>query len=714
MPVEVQGRVSYRFADFEVHSDCFELLRDGVRLKLREQPFRILVLLLERAGELVSRDDLRLLLWPQDTFVDFDKGLNTSVNRLREALRDSATQPRFIETVPRHGYRFIAPVRRSAPREAPAIATAPEVPLNPSADVLKVPKTSANRLVWPWLLALALCMAAALALIFYGRQGGTPALGTPVQLTNDGIAKNELVTDGVRVFYAAPTGRGFSNWSDFEVPLSGGEARPLATVGEPMSPFAISADHSELMLGPSVLRQSNDFATPDRLWTQPLAGGPARALPLGAQDAAWSPDGNRIVYASEQHIGLARADGTTIRMLADVPGLASGLRWSPKSDAIRFTLHYGPVHKDAAIWELSPETGHAHPLFPNSKNRQTDGEWTPDNRFYLFSQTTNGVSQIWALPEPPRLGKSQAVQLINGPMQTFLPTPTPDGKRILFYGVSKRSQILEWNGKSGRLESFLPGISGASIDFSKDGNWICYQTYPEKSVWRAAADGSQRLQLSPPDMTALFPVMSPDGTRVAFLGWFPDQPFSVFVVDRDGSNLRALTHSGEDGIAEPSWSPDSRSLVLGMYGRQDVVLYRFDFGANRLSVLPGSEGLWSPRWSRDGQFIAALGSPVNKLMLYDLASHRQSQLAAKADYPIWAHNGQYVYFRDDGWRRVGLTNRKIERIADLNDVGALPATPSRGIPTWISGWVGLAPDDSLLATSERGGIEIYSAPFIEH
>ena len=102
-----------RFGVFEVDLRSGELRKQGIRVKLQDQPFLVLKVLLQRAGELVTREELRLQIWAADTFVDFDNGLNTSINKLREALGDSADNPRFIETLPRHGYRFIAPVSSS-------------------------------------------------------------------------------------------------------------------------------------------------------------------------------------------------------------------------------------------------------------------------------------------------------------------------------------------------------------------------------------------------------------------------------------------------------------------------------------------------------------------------------------------------------------------------------------------------------------------------
>jgi len=111
MPKDAQGR-RFRFGLYEVNESSGELRKNGDRLRLQEQPFQVLLMLLESPGEVISREELRERLWPADTFVDFDHSLNTAINKLREALGDTAGNPRFIETLPRRGYRFIAPVER--------------------------------------------------------------------------------------------------------------------------------------------------------------------------------------------------------------------------------------------------------------------------------------------------------------------------------------------------------------------------------------------------------------------------------------------------------------------------------------------------------------------------------------------------------------------------------------------------------------------------
>ena len=125
-----------RFAVFEVDLAAGELRRNGARIRLQEQPFQILVYLLERAGGVVTREELRQKLWPADTFVDFDHSLNTAINKLREAMGDSASNPRYVETLARRGYRFLAPVQ---PEAANSPAETPGRPERPSIMNSKFP-----------------------------------------------------------------------------------------------------------------------------------------------------------------------------------------------------------------------------------------------------------------------------------------------------------------------------------------------------------------------------------------------------------------------------------------------------------------------------------------------------------------------------------------------------------------------------------------------
>jgi cholera toxin transcriptional activator len=150
MPETDSERV-VRFGTFEADLVSGELRKNGIRIRLQEKPFQVLALLLERAGQMVTRDELRDRLWPSDTFVDFDHGLNTAVNKLREALSDTASNPRFVQTVARRGYRFIAPVqeqeaisRATAANNGAEVRQSADTNLHPELEV-PVPRRSITR-----------------------------------------------------------------------------------------------------------------------------------------------------------------------------------------------------------------------------------------------------------------------------------------------------------------------------------------------------------------------------------------------------------------------------------------------------------------------------------------------------------------------------------------------------------------------------------------
>jgi DNA-binding winged helix-turn-helix (wHTH) protein len=147
MSLEKRSPAILRFGVFEVDVRAGEVRKQGVRIKLQEQPFQVLKILVERPGEMVTREDLRSRLWQADTFVDFDNGLNTSINKLREALGDSAERPRFIETLPRRGYRFIASVRNND-RKGPALTARSWKILAPAAIVVLTAVAVTGGLIW--------------------------------------------------------------------------------------------------------------------------------------------------------------------------------------------------------------------------------------------------------------------------------------------------------------------------------------------------------------------------------------------------------------------------------------------------------------------------------------------------------------------------------------------------------------------------------------
>ena len=194
MPSSTSSTKIFRFGVFEVDLKANEIRKNGLRLKLPEQPFQILAVLLEKRGEIITRDELRNRLWPEDTFVDFDHGLNNAVMRLREVLGDSSENPRFVETIPRRGYRFIAPVEEAHhPSPAPSPSEMGPVPSNGHSEVtvrssfesalpeaLTVPARRRSNFLWISLGMVAVAVVA--AVLFYYRHSAN-AVGGQTETT---------------------------------------------------------------------------------------------------------------------------------------------------------------------------------------------------------------------------------------------------------------------------------------------------------------------------------------------------------------------------------------------------------------------------------------------------------------------------------------------------------------------------------------------------
>jgi dipeptidyl aminopeptidase/acylaminoacyl peptidase len=204
------------------------------------------------------------------------------------------------------------------------------------------------------------------------------------------------------------------------------------------------------------------------------------------------------------------------------------------------------------------------------------------------------------------------------------------------------------------------------------------------------------------------PRWSPNGKEIVFMGQDPGKPWSIFVMSADRGALQQLT-DGRDGTGyDPTWSPDGRSVALGGNGGfpgSEHVIHILDVTTRQLSVLPASSGLFSPRWSPDGRYIAALSTDSARLVLFDLRSHRWTELAkAKFGYPTWSRNSESIYFdtygADSAFYRVRVRDQKVERMFGLDKIPRVVGS--------FGPWTGLAPDGSPLIQRDASFDEIYA------
>ena len=467
-----------RFGAFEVRLRSGELSKGGLRIRLQDQPFQVLVTLLAQPGEVVTSEELQKKLWPSDTFVDFDQGLRTAIRKLREALGDSAENPRFVETLPRRGYRFIAAVDRdgSAAGVQPGALGQQSGVVQP--ELRRLPRVAVAALVAAAVLGL-------LALAYALR----PSLPAPkvlgiVQLTNDRRPKlAPLVTDGPRLYFTEIRA---DNITPVTVSTAGGETVPIATRFQSAAVLDISADGSELLMQDFV-RGRVDQA----LWAVPVLGGAPRRLgDLQATEATWSPDGQKIIYlkGNEHQLYVAKSDGTDSRPLARVPGNPGFIRWSPDGKRISLSVENGD---SATLWEVSADGTNLHPVlsgWTHPNDLACSGRWTPDGNYFLFDSYRGGPDNIWVMDEKRGLfakTNREPHQLTNGPMDTGKPVPAKDGSRIFVLTEALTVGLVRYDMKSHQSVPFLPEISAWMVDFSKDGKWVVYVTRPEGNLFRS-------------------------------------------------------------------------------------------------------------------------------------------------------------------------------------------------------------------------------------
>jgi Tol biopolymer transport system component len=341
------------------------------------------------------------------------------------------------------------------------------------------------------------------------------------------------------------------------------------------------------------------------------------------------------------------------------------------------------------------------------------GAWTPDGRFFIFQNKVSGRFDLWAMAEEKgsrwRKQDDKPTQLTAGPLDFETPMPSKDGKEIFAIGSAHRAEVIRFDSHTGDFVPFLHGISAKDLAFSMDGEWVCYTSVPEGTLWRSRVDGSEQLQLTFPPMQVLLPRWSPDGKQIAFSAILPEGNWNIYVIPSTGGSAQRIMPSDQSQI-DAGWSPDGNSLVFGSVWVPNAPISIIELKSKRLSTLPGSNGLFSPHWSPDGRYMSGtVSSAALNLMLFDFSTQKWTKVAdLSAGYPNWSRDGKYLYFKSfDSWDfpfdivRLRLRDRKIEKLADSRNIGRLTAG------SWAS-WLGLAPDDSPLLARDISTQEIYA------
>ena len=601
-----------KFGPFEADAHTHEIWKHGIKIRLVGQPFEILAILLSRPGELVTREELREQLWPSDTFVDFDHGLNAAVNKLREALSDSAETPRYVETLPRRGYRFIASVEQIAPQvvaATPPPAATLEIPRVKQVDVVSAsadayPKPPAPVAVatdqsrrHTWRILLGVVVFAAIVLLVAGRlfwhaihplfvQGvGTPANGQRIrQLTNfaDETSEPTFSPNGVNVAFRRqspkPGGSGIyvKSIETEEVTQITHNERDCCPAWAPDGKtiaFTRSAENNDNDVGIFLVPASNEKETAVNYNGQSLTvllAGKERRLDISGPspkrgELSWSQDGKSIAYSAGNGIFVLSLESSTAKRITQAPPMTEdwGPSFSPEGDKILF-VRSPDSGVPEEILSVAKSGGDVTRIVSQHARVLGAPQWSMDGKSIIFSSDFGSHPGLWRAP----LDSSTVPAQIND--SGWRPAVARMGYRLAYQRITHSLNIWE-------------------LDLA-DPN-------------RAAQRQEQHILVPSTSETdqGPGPQISPDGKKLAFMS-DRSGTMEIWVSDRDGSNPVQATAVA--GAGTPRWSPDGQSIVFDANDRTGTKIYKIKLGSAAPQLLTADEyENRVPSWSHDGKWV---------------------------------------------------------------------------------------------------------------
>lgn len=727
--------ILYSFGPFLLNPEQMVLSVDGNVVTVPLKALKTLLTLIEHDGEVVSKQVLIEAVWP-DSYVE-EGNLTQNIFLLRRQLGKAPEGQDYIETVPRRGYRLTVPIRKvpapvvngvghegasaqPSPGEDFDLEAQSEAPGNGNARSGVLPRSLL--IAVPVLVLVLLCW---FAVEQWQELSYRPRFSGFSQITHDGLSKRvsmgqrggpdaAISSDGNRVYFS----EGATDAPLIgEVSVSGGDtARIPVPFGLPTL-LDISPGGQELLVSNAVEPR---LASP--LWLVPLPAGVARPLAdITASDASWSPDGRWLAYVRGRQLFLANGDGTGSKLLSNLPGNGWHPRWSPDGEKLRLTIQT----PSNTLWEISRDGSGLKqvpidlpdPSPPVSSATRGSvnvccGTWSPDRRDFVFQVTQQGRSDIWWLPgEEPWISRlfrrrPSPVRITAGQLSSLAPAFSPDGRTLFLVGREMRGELQQFDPRMGQFVRYMDGVSAEFVDFSRDGQWVTYVSHPEGTLWRSRVDGTQRLQLTFPPLLATVPKWSPDGRQIAFSS--VGGAAGLYLIAASGGDPKRDSPHGGGGMM-PSWSPDGTELMYSDFPflsaqPQKVAVHILHLATGQVETVPGSEGLFAPRWSPDGRYATASAWDDQRIMLFDFSTHTWSQLAQGLGLERWSADSQWVYYLRFGDNpaimRVRISDRYVEQVASLNGIRLT------GMLAGLE--FGLTPQGNPLITHDIGIQEVYS------
>ncbi|MBZ5642131.1 MAG: winged helix-turn-helix domain-containing protein [Acidobacteriia bacterium] len=646
MGVTMNGRSIIRFGEYELDLQAGVLRKNGMRIRCQEQPLQVLAALVERPGELVTREELRRRVWSQDTFVDFDHALNTAIKKIRASLNDDADSPRYVETVPRRGYRFVAQIE---PEAQPSVA---------SAGVASAPSNARRTLA---AAGIAIFLVAILGFIWKFAPWRGDASTSPEfrRLTFDlpELGPARFTSDGASVVYSA----GFSPHPSaiYAQRLGAPGPQQLGIADSTLLAVSPQAELAVLRQGPNSKTGSAHAEGAGTLARVPLNGGAPRDLLPGTDAADWSPSGELAVV---RQVGdRTRLEFPIGRVLYESPGWIEAPRFSPSGDAIAFLDH--PIFPDdrgsVAIVDLNGNKKTLSGFWESMRGLA----WGPQGDEVWFAATRSGVAR--ALYAVTLGGRERRVLSVAGGLS--LRDISRDG-RILLARDNQRLGILFLGVGDAEPRELSWEDWSMVTDISPDGKRILFGAEGENSgpsyqVGLRPTDGSAPVMLGKGSAQSLSPdglwaisVMPPPNDQIVLLPtgagnpktlergsvehymypgakWFPDAKQIVFVGYEAGHGPRCYVQSVEGGKPR-AFTPDGM-MLCSVSPRGRILAFTEDFRAllysSQTSEQPEKEfkfeqGEIPGAWTADGKsiYLVRTQNAQANITLFEIASARRT------------------------------------------------------------------------------------------
>ena len=581
------------FGVFRADLSRRELLKHGLRVKIQDLPFQLLMALLEKPGEVVTREELRRRLWAADTFVSFDDGLNVAMQKLRGALSDSAETPRYIETVPRQGYRFIAPVTGSEGAGVQGSAHTVSIVRDRHEESLhewgreSADSESADQdgvLGQRWRLLTASCVllvvAVGAAFLFRAERRPTPNSSGPDPVTIPLISlpgeqsMPAFSPDGSRVafLWRAPDAK---QAGIYAAVVGSQSLVRLSEGGDDYSP-AWSPDGREV----AFLRDAKDkflvLATPALGGAEKIVYTGLRGdlnYNMGNYGLSFSAGGKQLAFS--EWIPVSQRSGIRVLSLADsearfVSSPPDGFNdrrpaFAPDGKRIAFVRSSGPIYVDE-LFVFSLSDGHTRQLTFDHKRIFGPPSWTPDGREIVYSSNRAGLASVWRISAD---GGTPHMVEAAGPIAWF-PNVSLTGRQLAYERIDEeqnlwQTTLLDATHVREPASILVPSAKTYNLfpQFSPNGRKIAFQSersgYAE--IWICDRDGSNPTQVTTLERFAGSPHWSPDGHYLAF-DYRPVQHSEIHVVEVGGSRPHVVAQFAEADNVVPSWSSDGNWIYF--------------------------------------------------------------------------------------------------------------------------------------------------------